>query len=46
VQIDGAEGERGFGQGRQVRTQFGQPAQNVRIPPQLSQAADLGVASG
>ena len=46
VQIDDAEADRGFGHGRQVRTQFGQPAQNVRIPPHLMQAADLMVASG
>jgi hypothetical protein len=45
VQIDDAAAERGFGQGRQVRTQFGQPAQNMRIPPHLLQAADLRVAS-
>jgi hypothetical protein len=46
VQIDDTDGERGFGQWRQVRTQIGQPAQNVGIPPQLWQAADLGVVRG
>ena len=34
-----------LGQWGSVRAQFGQPAQNMRIAPQLFQAADLGVVS-
>jgi hypothetical protein len=45
VQIDDTGDECGFGERWNVRAQFGQPAKNMRITPQLFQAADLVVLS-
>ena len=43
VQIEDLCGDGRFSQRRNVRAYFGQPAQNVRVAPQLFQTTDLGM---